>query len=106
MWEVWRIADTVGRVLFFDSSVASERVKSDYASILNTKLSDFQDCLSVFLEREFLLKCLEFCLAIPQANGFTILVLCFSMQTLSNSRGFERRNFTITTSKSTRHLSR
>lgn len=30
--------------LFFDSSVASARVKSDYASILNTKLSDFQVC--------------------------------------------------------------
>lgn len=28
--------------LFFDDSVASERVKSDNASILKTKLSDFQ----------------------------------------------------------------
>lgn len=47
--------------LFFDDSVASERVKSDNASILKTKLSDFQVGWSVFLEREFLLKCLEFC---------------------------------------------
>lgn len=49
MWEAWRIAVTGRTSLFFDDSVASERVKSDYESILKTKLSDFQVLLKYVL---------------------------------------------------------